>query len=261
MSVATSRPLPESRRRPVGVRADVERRLLLTYYETGDVRVRADLIERFLPLARDLAKRYRHLNEPLDDLIQVASLGLMKALDRFDPNRTSKFSSYAAPTILGELKRHFRDKTWAVHLPRGLQERALLVTRENEVLTKELHRSPTPRELATALGASVESVLEAREANIAYGRTSLDAAVSDDEGSAPLIELMGSDDHHFDLVADRTSMAASWAGLNDVEREVVRLRFVEDLTQREIGRRIGYSQMHVSRLLRSALERMSQDAS
>ena len=259
MSVATRHLLPRPARRPGSARreAERERRLLFIYFETGDVDVRAELIERFLPLARDLAQRYRHLDEPLEDLVQVASLGLMKALDRFDPYRTPKFSSYAAPTILGELKRHFRDKSWAVHLPRELQERALLVTRETEALTKELHRSPTPREVAAALGLSVESVLEAREASIAYGRTSLDAAVGDDEGSAPLIELIGRDDDHFDLVAERAEMASSWTGLSDVEREILRLRFVDDLTQREIGRRVGYSQMHVSRLLRAALARMS----
>lgn len=260
MSIATRRPSPHryTATRPAGVRnaAELERRLLFTYYETGDVRVRAELVERFLPLARDLAMRYRHLDEPLDDLIQVASMGLVKALDRFDPHRTPKFTSYAAPTILGELKRHFRDKAWAVHLPRELQERSLKVARKTEELAKELQRSPTPREVADAVGLGVESVLEAREAYAAYGKSSLDAAVGDDDGSAPLIELIGSDDRHFAVVEERETLAATWSELSDTEREVLRLRFVEDLTQREIGERVGYSQMHVSRLLRGALDRL-----
>lgn len=261
MTVTAHRPAPHrySAKRPAGVRntAELERRLLFEYYETDDVRIRAELIERFLPLARDLAMRYRHLDEPLDDLVQVASIGLVKALDRFDPYRTPKFSSYAAPTILGELKRHFRDKAWSVHLPRELQEHALKVTRETEELTKELYRTPTPREVADRVGLSVESVLEAREAGVAYGKTSLDAAVGDDEGSVPLIELIGSVDSHFAVVEEREALVTSWSGLSDTEREVVRLRFVEDLTQREIGARIGYSQMHISRMLRRALERLA----
>jgi RNA polymerase sigma-B factor len=233
--------------------AEYERSLLSAYHATGDLAVREELIERFLPLARDLASRYLYLDEPFDDLFQVAALGLMKALDRFDPHRGVKFTSYAAPTILGELKRYFRDKGWAVHVPRELQERTLLVGRETERLSKELGRSPTIREVAEACGRNVEEILEAREASTAYESSSLDAAVSDAEGAAPLIERLGSDDHHYQLVAERDSISTAWRQLSGPQRDALRLRFSEDLTQRQIGERIGYSQMHVSRILRSAL--------
>jgi RNA polymerase sigma-B factor len=234
--------------------------LLSKYHKTGDLLAREQLVERFLPLARDLALRYSYTDEPFDDLLQVASLGLLKAIDRFEPGRGTKFTSYAAPTILGELKRYFRDKGWSLHVPRDLQERALAVTRETEVLSKQLRRSPTPREVAAEMGCTVEQVLEAREAAGAYEAASLDAPVSrEDEESTALVELLGDSDSSYELVDSRDAVAGAWRSLPDVERQVVKLRFMDDLTQREIGERIGYSQMHVSRLLRRALERL-QDA-
>ena len=236
---------------------ELERELLIRYHDCGDLAAREELVERFLPLARDLAMRYAYTDEPFDDLLQVASLGLIKAIDRFEPGRGTKLTSYAAPTILGELKRHFRDKGWSVHVPRDLQERTLAVTRANEVLSKELGRSPNPREVAEHLGCSVERVLEAQEAAGSYEATSLDAPVVRDDGdSATLVDMLGGEDSAYELVEDREAIARSWNELPEVERTVLELRFMHDLNQREIGERIGYSQMHVSRLLRRALTRL-----
>jgi RNA polymerase sigma-B factor len=236
-----------------------ERQLLRRYHEQGEIAAREELVVRFLPLARDLALRYTYTDEPFDDLLQVASLGLVKAIDRFEPDRGTKFTSYAAPTILGELKRHFRDKGWAVHVPRDLQERTLRVSRVSEELAKQLGRSPTVREVAASLGRSVEDVLEAQEAAASYEASSLDApaARGDDEG-ATLVERMGAEDTRYELVGRRAEIASAWRELPEIEKQVVSLRFLEDLTQREIGERIGYSQMHVSRLLRRAPRRLEE---
>jgi len=227
----------------------------------GDLRAREELVRRFLPLARDLALRYTHTDEPLDDLLQVANLGLLKAIDRFDPDRGTKFTSFAAPTILGELKRHFRDKGWALRVPRDLQERALAVNRETEVLATRLGRSPKVREIADALGCTAEEVLEASEAAMSYETASLDMPTArDDDESAALVDRLGGNDPGFELVERRDAIVGTWTVLPEIERKVLKLRFVEDLTQREIGDRIGYSQMHVSRMLRSALTRIEQAA-
>jgi RNA polymerase sigma-B factor len=240
---------------------ETERQLLVRYHHEGDLAAREELVERFLPLARDLALRYTYTDEPFDDLLQVASLGLIKAIDRFEPGRGTKFTSYAAPTILGELKRHFRDKGWALHVPRDLQERTLAVSRESEVLSKTLGRSPKVREVAAALGCSIEDVLEAQEAAASYEAASLDAPTArDDEEAAPLVDMMGGVDSAYELVESRDAIASTWKALPDVERQVLELRFMHDLTQREIGEQIGYSQMHVSRLLRRALNRLETAA-
>ncbi|HKP20984.1 MAG TPA: SigB/SigF/SigG family RNA polymerase sigma factor [Thermoleophilaceae bacterium] len=240
---------------------ETERQLLVRYHEEGDIAAREELCERFLPLARDLALRYTYTDEPLEDLVQVASLGLIKAVDRFEPGRGTKFTSYAAPTILGELKRHFRDKGWSLHVPRELQERTLAVSRATEVLSKELGRSPKVREVAAHLGCSSEQVLEAQEAAASYEAASLDApAARDDDESASLVDLLGDTDDSYELVEDRQAIASTWSELPEVERQVLELRFMHDLTQREIGERIGYSQMHVSRLLRRALNRLETAA-
>jgi RNA polymerase sigma-B factor len=253
---ARVRPLPARARRRIE-----EEQLLARYHRTGDLGARRELVERFMPFARELALRYSYTDEPLDDLIQVASMGLLKAIDRFEPRRGTKFTSYAAPTILGELKRHFRDKGWALHVPRDLQERALAVSRATERLTKQLGRSPKVREIAAALGCSPEQVLEAMEAASSYETGSLDAPVGrvDDDGAA-LVELLGSEDGSFELVESREAIARTWRALPELEQRVVELRFIQDLTQREIGDRIGYSQMHVSRLLRRALTRLESAA-
>jgi RNA polymerase sigma-B factor len=255
---------PRSHRRAPCWGADAretERLLLVRYHEFGDLAAREELVERFLPLARDLALRYTYTDEPFDDLLQVASLGLIKAIDRFEPGRGTKFTSYAAPTILGELKRHFRDKGWSLHVPRDLQERTLAVSRATEILSKELGRSPNVREVAGHLGCSPEQVLEAQEASASYEAASLDAPAARDEGeSASLVDLLGREDSAYDLVEDRDAIASTWLALPEVERQVLELRFMHDLTQREIGERIGYSQMHVSRLLRRALTRLETAA-
>ena len=252
---------PVDGRTPSADSREIERRLLVRYHEEGDIAARTELVERFLPLARDLALRYTYTDEPYDDLLQVASLGLIKAIDRFEPGRGTKFTSYAAPTILGELKRHFRDKGWALRVPRDLQERTLAMSRATEVLSKELGRSPKVREVADHLGCSVEEVLEAQEAAASYEATSLDAPASrTDEESATLVDLLGREDSSYELVEDRQAIASTWHELPEVERQVLELRFMHDLTQREIGERIGYSQMHVSRLLRRALSRLETAA-
>ena len=239
------------------VAREIEHQLLVRYSRDGDLAARDELAERFLPFARDLAQRYTYADEAFDDLFQVASLGLLKAIDRFDPDRGAKFTSFAAPTILGELKRHFRDKGWAVHVPRDLQERALAVTRATENLSKELGRSPKPREVAESLRRPVEEVLEAQQASLSYEAASLDAPVKrDDEEAAPLVDMMGDDDAAYELVQDRDAIASTWKALPDIERQVLELRFTYSLTQREIGDRLGYSQMHVSRVLRRALNRL-----
>jgi RNA polymerase sigma-B factor len=250
---------PERRDRAAA--RELEQALLIRYHRAGDLAAREELVQRCLPLARDLARRYTYTDEPFDDLLQVASLGLIKAIDRFDPDRGAKFASYAAPTILGELKRHFRDKGWALHVPRDLQERTLAVSREAEALSKRLGRSPRPREVASAIGCSVEEVLEAQQAAASYEAASLDAPTAhDDEEAAPLVDLLGGEDVAYELVADRDAIASSWKALPDMERSVLELRFTHGLNQREIGERIGYSQMHVSRLLRRALSQLETAA-
>ena len=238
-----------------------ERELLLRYKRWGDPASREELVERFLPLARKLALRYRYTDEPFDDLLQVASLSLVKAIDRFDPDRGTTFTTYATPTILGELKRHFRDKGWALHVPRDLQVRTLEVGHATEALSKRLGRSPKPREIAQALGCSVEQVLEAREAAASYEAASLDArTMRDNYEAASLVETLGAEDSGYALVDERDAIASLWKALPEVERKVIKLRFMSDLTQREIGVRLGYSQMHVSRLVRSSLKHLEEAA-
>ncbi len=237
------------------------RRKFREYAETHDPQLRTELVTAHIGLAEYLARRFTNRGEPLDDLVQVASLGLLKAIDRFDPSRETAFSSFAVPTILGELKRHFRDKGWALHVPRDLQERAMAVNRQTETLSKKLGRSPRVREVAAALGCSVEDVLEASEAAASYEATSLNApAAKHDDESATLVDLLGNEDSSYDLVESRDAIASTWRALPNVERQVLELRFMDDLTQREIGDRIGYSQMHVSRLLRRALGRLETAA-
>jgi RNA polymerase sigma-B factor len=234
--------------------------LLVVYHEDRDPCAREELVKRFLPFARKLALRYVHSREPLDDLVQVASVGLLNAIERFEPGRGKKFTSFAAPTIVGELKRHFRDKGWTVHVPRDLQERALAVSRQSERLSARLGRSPTLDELAEALVCSVEQVMEAIDAAHNYHPASLDAPIAHDgEDRSVLGETLGGEDIGFDLAEHRQALASSWASLSEVEREVLGLRLVHELTQREISQRIGCSQMHVSRLLRRSMIRLGAE--
>ena len=242
---------------PRSARAREDRELFVRYLRNGEPQARDELVERFLPLARQLARRYQRAEEPLDDLIQVASIGLIKAIDRFDPDRKVAFSSYAVPTILGELKRHFRDKTWSVRVPRDLQELSLKVDRKVGELARELHRSPTVTEIAQAVEATEEQVLEALEASAAYRATSIDAPRgSEDDGSDTLGDQMGRDERGFGLAEDRATLHRLLGTVTAREREVLRLRFEEDLTQAEIGERIGVSQMQVSRIIRQSLSRL-----
>ena len=235
--------------------------LLVAYHEDRDPGAREELVKRFLPFARKLALRYIHSREPLDDLVQVASVGLLNAIERFEPGRGKKFTSFAAPTIVGELKRHFRDKGWSVHVPRDLQERALAVSRHTERLSALNGRSPTLDELSEALACSVEQVMEAIDAAHNYQPASLDAPIAtDDEDRPALAETLGDEDIGFELAEQRQALATSWATLSELEREVLGLRLAQELTQREISQRIGCSQMHVSRLLRRSMIRLGAEA-
>jgi RNA polymerase sigma-B factor len=235
-----------------------EERLFERVHDHGDLSARAELVERFLPLARKLARRYEHASEPLEDLVQVASLGLLKAIDRFDPSRGDAFSSYAVPTILGELKRHFRDTGWALHVPRGMQERVLQVNAAMEVLSSDLGHSPSPQQVALKLRMPVEQVLEAMEAGAAYDTTSLDRPrhSRDDKDSGTIADSVGGADERFGLVEDRATIGRGLKALPERERTILYLRFAEGLTQAEIAERVGISQMHVSRLIRRAIDRM-----
>ena len=240
-------------------RAHEDRRLLERYHHEGDPAAREALVERFLPLARQLARRYQRAGEPLDDLIQVASLGLLKAIERFDPARETAFSSFAVPTILGELKRHFRDKGWSVRVPRDLQELAVKVDRVGEDMGRELGRAPTPGEIGERVGSTPEQVLEAREAAGAYRAVSLDRPRDDDEeDGAGIADSVGIDDPGFSVAEDAATVERLMRVLTEREREVLRLRFEEDLTQSEIGVRVGVSQMHVSRLIRQSVARLRE---
>jgi RNA polymerase sigma-B factor len=237
-----------------------ERELLARYAETGDPIIREQLAERFMPLARRLASRYRAGPEPLDDLVQVASLGLVKAIDRFDPDRGNAFMTFAVPTIVGELRRHFRDTGWAVHVNRGLKERAASVESVIGELTGRLGRAPSVSEIACRVELSTEEVLEAIQAGNAHHALSMDSAESggEHEDRPPMVETLGRDDPTYDTVEHVATIAPMVAELSERERTVLNLRFVEDLTQHEIAKRIGVSQMHVSRILRATLERLRE---
>ena len=241
-----------------GVRDLEERRLFARYQQTGDRVARDALVERFLPLARQLARRYERGSEPLDDLVQVASLGLLKAIDRFDPGRATAFSSFAVPTIAGELKRHFRDKGWWVRVPRDLQELANRVDRLVDELLPELGRTPTPDEIARHIGVSTEQVLEARDAAGAHRALSLDRPHDDADGDDHMLDSIGAEDPGYHLADDAATIDRLMGVLDDRQRQILRLRFAEDLTQSEIGARVGVSQMHVSRLIRQAIEQLRE---
>ncbi len=224
-----------------------------------DRAARDELVKRFLPLARKLAHRYRGAHEPYDDLLQVASLGLVKAIERFDLDRGTAFSSFAVPTILGELKRYFRDLGWSVHVPRGAQELALKVEEAQQKLTTRRGRPPTVPELAEYLELSIEEVLEALETAGAHHSVSLDAPQTDDDGSSgTLASSFGEEDSRFELIDEGLTIAAAAKQLPVHERRVLHLRFVQDLTQTQIAERIGVSQMQVSRILRHALGRLEE---
>jgi RNA polymerase sigma-B factor len=235
-----------------------EDELLRQYAETRDEGAREEIVHRFLPFARSLAMRYSGGVEPSEDLVQVASLGLVSALERFDPARGVPFAAFAGPTILGELRRHFRDRVWTLRVPRGLQERIREVETAIAKLSHELERSPTVAEIGKLIGADEAAVLEAFEATVARRTVSLDqpSAGAEPGEEAPMTERIGSEDPNYELVEDRAAIDASSDVLDDTEREVLRLRFAEDMTQSRIAEEVGYSQMHVSRILRRALDKL-----
>jgi RNA polymerase sigma-B factor len=247
---------PESGRRGVDPQQRAREDLLLRRYAmSGDPDVREELVERFMPLARSLALRYRGGSEPLDDLLQVACLGLVKAIDGFDPARGKPFTAYAVPTILGELRRHFRDHVWPVHLPRSLQERTLDVEEAITRLTEQLGRFPTVAQIAERLDVEQEDVLDAMRADEARRTLSLDAPRRrDEDDAAPAVESVESEERGYDTV--EASLSAQAAGLDEREWHVLHLRFSENLNQYEIGERIGVSQMQVSRIIRRALRKL-----
>jgi RNA polymerase sigma-B factor len=222
--------------------------------------VRNVLVERYMPMARRLAARHRHSGEAREDLEQVAFVGLLKAIDRYDPALGS-FVGYAVPSIRGELKRHFRDKGWGVRVPRSLQERWLKVSAANELLSGRLGRSPKPRDIAEHTGFTEEEVLEALEASDVYSPRALDAPVTSDDGvGRTLGDSLGAEDGAFEMVEVAESVEPAFQALPERERQILRLRFVDDLTQSEIAERFDISQMHVSRLLRRSLRELSRAA-
>ena len=254
MTAVTTLPaqMGETTRRP---RTDAQ--LLAAYAETRDPQLREALVERFLPLARSIAKRYRKAEEPFDDLLQVASLGLLKAVDRFDPARGIAFSSFAVPTIVGELRRHFRDRCWSVRPPRELQERALEVDKYRSELTTRLGRSPSVREIGQALELDDEQVLEALQAHQGMRATSLDAPRGAEDGDATIGDATGVTDPELARAEHRATLARLFERLDERERRVLQLRFEEDLTQEQIGKLVGVSQMQVSRIIRGAVAKLS----
>ena len=236
-----------------------DRRLLLRYHEHGDAAAREELVERFLPLARQLARRYQRTNEPLDDLMQVASVGLVKAIDRFDPARGTAFSTYAVPTILGELKRYFRDSGWAVHVPRGMQERVMKLDTAAQELHRKLGRSPSPKELARRARAAPRRRCWRRwrpPPPTTRCRSSSSARTTDNGSSDTFQDTLGTEEERYELVEYGATIAPTLKALSARERLILHLRFVEDMTQSEIADRIGVSQMHVSRLIRRSLARL-----
>ncbi|MGI8430259.1 MAG: SigB/SigF/SigG family RNA polymerase sigma factor [Solirubrobacteraceae bacterium] len=248
-----------SARSPSAIRQQSTDELWLRWQGDGDLRAREELVERFMPLARKLAHRYVGAREPFDDLLQVACLGLVKAVDRFEVDRGTAFSSFAVPTILGELKRYFRDLGWAVHVPRGAQELALRVEEFQQQLTSRTGRAPSVNELAEYLELSLEDVLDALEAGAAHHGVSLDVPRDDAEGeSGTLADAFGEPDESFARVEARVTISAAARQLSVRDRRVLMLRFAEDRTQSQIAELIGVSQMQVSRILRRALAQLNE---
>jgi RNA polymerase sigma-B factor len=238
-----------------------EKRLFLEYRRTGAERDRNALVERFLPLARSLARRYRRASEPLEDLEQVACLALVKAVEGFDSTRDTAFSSYAVPSIAGAIKRHFRDFGWSIHVPRDLQELAVRVERISEEMSGRSGRSPTAAEIAAQAGVGIEDVIEAREAYRSLRSVSLDQprGAGAEEGDS-LVDTLDAGDTELLRASDRVALDTLLATLAPRDRLILRLYYEHDLTQAEIGRRLGYSQMHVSRLMRQAIARLASAA-
>lgn len=227
---------------------------LARFHRTRDADEREALLGRYLPLARSLAARYRNTSESFDDLLQVASIGLLKAIDRYDPTRRAAFSSFAVPTILGELRRHLRDHTWAVRVPRELQELSQRLGPATDELAAALGRQPSIAEVAAHLDVTPERALDAHQALAAHSPASLDEPLRDDEQPTPLVNLLADDDRQLATVEDSLLLDSYLAQLPERSREILRLRFRADLKQRDIGALLGLSQMHISRLIRQSLD-------
>ena len=233
------------------------RELFRRYKEDGDMDAREQLVMSHLNLVRFLANKFKNRGEPLDDLVQVGYLGLLKAIDRFDPDRGLEFTTYATPTILGEIKRHFRDKGWSVRVPRRLQELSAKVNQATDTLTTQFQRSPTIQEIADYLDASVDEVLEAMESSSAYSSVPLEGTGSSENDDAPsVIDRYGSEDNELAFTDDRLVIEEALEGFSPREREVIELRFLKGMTQIEIAEQLGISQVQVSRLLRRTLKKI-----
>jgi RNA polymerase sigma-B factor len=240
-----------------------DRVLLTRYHVDGDLQAREELIERYMSLVRSLARRYSYRGEQLDDLVQIGAIGLIKAIDRFDLDRGVELTTYATPNIIGEIKRHFRDKGWSVRVPRGLQELNVQISKLIEQLTVQLSRSPTIPELAKAAGVEEEAVLEAMESGRAYTSVSLSPGTgsNDEDGEVDPLESLGTEEHEYEISEDRAVLAPGFRVLDERERRILHLRFFQGLTQSQIAKEVGISQMHVSRLIRRSLEKIREEIS
>lgn len=236
---------------------DRTRELFLRYRE-GDEDARQQLIVNHLNLVRFLASKFKNRGEPLEDLVQVGTIGLIKAIDRFDPDRGLEFTTYATPTIMGEIKRHFRDKGWSVRVPRRLQELSQKANQATEDLTRELQRSPSVEEIADRIGVSVDELLEAMESSSAYSAVPLEGGGSDDEEAPAVIDHYASVDRDLEASDDRIVLEEAIADCAPREKDIIRMRFIDGLTQVEIAERLGISQVQVSRLLRRTLKRIQE---
>jgi RNA polymerase sigma-B factor len=243
--------------RPLPSANDDPQQLFVRWQQGEDQGAREELVRQFMPLTRSLARRYGRSSEPFDDLLQVASLGLLKALDRFDPQRGHSFQSFAVPTIPGEMRRYFRDSGWAVHVPRGAQERALKVRDAQERLASEHGHAPTVSQLAQYLELDSEEVIDALQATQAYETLSLDTPrPGSEESTMTYSDTLGEDDERYELIELDATVTAALKHIPARERTILRMRFVEDLTQTQIAARMGISQMQVSRLLRRSLQQL-----
>ena len=250
-----------SRRVPKGKLAwdkDRTRELFRRYKEEGDDDAREQLVMSHLNLVRFLASKFKSRGEPLDDLIQVGTIGLIKAVDRFDPARGLEFTTFATPTILGEIRRHFRDKGWSVRVPRRLQELSSKVNQTKEELTKGLHREPSVEEVATALNTTVDEVLEAMESSSAYSSVPLESGSSGEDDAPSVIDRYVSEDEALAQSDDRMAIEEATRDFSPREREIIDMRFIDGLTQVEIAKKLGISQVQVSRLLRRTLRKLQE---
>lgn len=256
-AAAAVRDLPATPKGKLAWDKERTRELFRLYKEEGDEDARDELIMSHLNLVRFLSAKFKNRGEPLDDLVQVGTIGLIKAIDRFDPERGLEFTTYATPTILGEIKRHFRDKGWSIRVPRRLQELSAKVNQATDELTVELQRSPSVEEIAAKLGVGAEEILEAMESSGAYTSVSLEAGGSSEDDEAPaLIDRLGSVDEDLDASDDRMVIDDAISDFSPREQEIVRMRFIDGLTQVEIAKRLGVSQVQVSRLLRRTLRKI-----